>query len=170
MVLNKKSFTLVEILISISLFSIIILFLYQTLDMTKKSNTFYSEKLDIKKDQNNLKKILFLDLIHKYQDNNSTKISQDNDENSIFQLKSTNTYHNPFYEHITYMISKEKNLLRIESYNVFNKVKIDEDFFSKSYIDVLENRVSKFKVKIQKNKQIVFYIEKENKEKVIFSF
>ncbi len=166
----KKAFTLVEILISISLFSIIILFLYQTLDMTKKSNSFYSNKLEIKQKQNELKKILFLDMIQKYADNNSTKILVDNEKNAIFQIKSTNIYHNPYYENITYMVSKEKNLLRIESKNIFNKEKLNDEFFNSLYIDVLENNISKFKVSKQTNKKIVFYLEKENKDKIIFSY
>ncbi|MEA3384309.1 MAG: prepilin-type N-terminal cleavage/methylation domain-containing protein [Campylobacterota bacterium] len=165
---SKKAFTLVEILISISLFSIIILFLYQTLDMTKKSNSFYSQKLDIKKDQNDIKKVIFLDLIHA--DKNSVKISLDNDENTIFQITTTNIYHNPFNKHVTYLVSKEQNLLRIESKIVFNKNKIDENFFNNSYIDILDKELKKFKVNKQINKKIVFYILKENQEKIVFSF
>ena len=168
--LNKKSFTLVEILISISLFSIIILFLYQTLDMTKKSNTFYSTKLDIKKNENSIKKIIFLDLIHKSKDINSTKTTLDKEKNSIFQIKSANIYHNPFYENITYMVSKEKNLLRIESFDTFDRGKLTENFFNKSYIDTLDSNITKFKAIVQNDKKIVFYLEKDNNQKIIFSY
>ena len=159
----KKSFTLVEILISISLFSIIILFLYQSLDITTKSNDFYTLKLEDKQKQNNIKKILFLDFTF---ETNSSVVSEDSDKNSIISFKSTNTYHNPFYENITYMVSKEKNLLRIESYTKFDKLKLDDNFFDTSYIDILDSNITKFKVKLQNKKKII-YIQNLNKNKII---
>jgi prepilin-type N-terminal cleavage/methylation domain-containing protein len=164
---KSKGFTLIEILISISIFSIVVVFLYQTLDMTQKSNDFYSEKLEDKQNQNYLKKIFFLDLMHKQ---GAEKIIKDREENSIFSFKSTNTYHNPFYEHITYMISKEKNFLRIESKKEINTKRLDEDFFKNSFIDVIDNNITKFKVKTQKDKKVVFYLLKDNKQKMIFAF
>ena len=60
----KKAFTLLEVLISITIFSIIIIFLYQSLEITQKSNNFYSDKLELKQDDNSLKKMFFLDFIH----------------------------------------------------------------------------------------------------------
>ena len=73
----KKSFTLVEVIISITLFAIIVLFLYETLDGTKKSNQFFNDKLVQKQDTNSIKKILFMDFIHEL-DDGSIKIDKDN--------------------------------------------------------------------------------------------
>lgn len=165
----KKSFTLVEILISISLFSIIILFLYQTLDMTQKSNDFYSSKLDLKKEQNNIQKILFLDTINQIE-NNNTNIENTKDDYSILTLKTSNTFHNPFYQHITYMVSKNKNLIRIESKNRFNQKKLNDDFFDNAYIDIILSDISIFKIKVQVDKQIAFYIKQKNNNKILFTF
>ncbi|MEA2050808.1 MAG: prepilin-type N-terminal cleavage/methylation domain-containing protein [Campylobacterota bacterium] len=165
----KKSFTLVEILISISLFSIIILFLYQTLDMTQKSNDFYSSKLDLKKEQNNIQKILFLDTINQIE-NNNTIIENTKDDYSILTLKTSNTFHNPFYQHITYMVSKNKNLIRIESKNRFNQKKLNDDFFDNAYIDIILSDISIFKIKVQVDKQIAFYIKQKNNNKILFTF
>ncbi|MEA2017725.1 MAG: prepilin-type N-terminal cleavage/methylation domain-containing protein [Campylobacterota bacterium] len=167
-----KSFTLVEILISISLFSIIVLFLYQSLNITQKSNQFYTEKLNDKQEINNIKKILFLDLIHSI--DSKFTIELDNDNNNIFKLNSTNYYHNPFYNNITYLITKEQNLVRIESDKKFDKNKLNDDFFENSYIDILDSNITKFK--ISKNSietlddKIAIYIEKNNEEKIIFGF
>ncbi len=165
--LKKYGFTLIEILISISIFSIVIIFLYQTLDMTQKSNLFYSKKLTNKQNQNNIKKIFFLDLIHKSK-NITTKLDKEN--NTIVTLQTTNTYHNPFYTNITYLVSREKNLLRIESKTKFNQSKLNDLFFDTSYIDTLDSNITTFKILEQKNKKIAIYIEKEKQEKVIFSF
>ena len=163
---NKTSFTLVEILVSIAIFTIVILFLHQALDMTQKTNSFYSEKLDEKKLQNNLKKMFFLDLIHK---NKGFISKEDRQKNSIVTFQTTNTYHNPFYQNITYMVSKEKNLIRIESKTKFNSRKLNNNFFNTSYIDIIDSNITKFKVKEQKDKKIVFYILKEN-DKILYSF
>lgn len=156
-----------EILIAISLFSIIVLFLYQTLDMTNKTNNFYSKKLDEKKEQNYIKQILFLDLLNKT-DATST-IKKDRNGNSIFAFKSENTYHNPFYENITYFVTRENNLIRIESLIAFNKDKIDDNFLDNAYIDILYKDIEKFKL-VDNKKKIAFYIQKKNKEKILFSF
>ena len=163
---KQNGFTLIEILISISIFSIVILFLHKTLDMTQKSNAFYSEKLKDKKEQNNLKKMFFLDLIQKK--SSLFKSIEDKEKNSIVKFKTTNTYRNPFFQNITYMVSKEKNLLRIESKDEFDTKKLNDAFFKNSYIDIVDNNITKFKVKKQKDK-VLFYILKEN-QKILYSF
>ena len=163
---KQNGFTLIEILISISIFSIVILFLHKTLDMTQKSNAFYSEKLEDKKEQNNLKKMFFLDLIQKK--SSLFKSIEDKEKNSIVKFKTTNTYRNPFFQNITYMVSKEKNLLRIESKDEFDTKKLNDAFFKNSYIDIVDNNITKFKVKKQKDK-VLFYILKEN-QKILYSF
>ena len=167
----KKSFTLIEILISISLFSIIILFLYQSLDITQKSNQFFSDKLSQKQDINNIKKIMFIDIIHST-DQSLIKIEKDRDKNSIFYINTTNYYHNPFYNNITYLITKEKNLVRIESLKPFVKDKLNDNFFDDVYIDILYSDIEKFKISKNtienKNDKIAIYIETTKNKKIIF--
>jgi prepilin-type N-terminal cleavage/methylation domain-containing protein len=163
----KSGFSLMEILVSIAIFSIVIIFLYQTLEITEKSNNFYSDKLVKKQRENDIKEILFLDLIHK---KGLEKISNDKNENNIIKFKSTNTFHNPFFENITYLVSRKKNLLRIQSKKEFNQNQLTDNFFNNSYIDIIDNNITKFKVKTQKDKKIVFYIKKDNKKVIIFSF
>ena len=58
----KKSFTLLELLISILIFSIIIVFLYKTLDQTKYSNTLFTKKQEILKESNHLHNIFLEDV------------------------------------------------------------------------------------------------------------
>lgn len=165
--MKKNSFTLVEILVSITIFSIVVLFLYETLDMTKKSNNFYSEKLEDKQEQTRIKKILFLDMMHKVGD---IKIDSHKDGSKIVKFRSKNIYHNPFYDNITYLVSRDKNLIRIESKKEFDQKKLDDDFFKNSYIDHFDTNVTKLQVKKQADKSLVFYILKENKEKMLFRF
>jgi len=156
-----------EILISITLFSIIILFLYGTLDITQKSNLFYSKQLEVKQENNRLEKIIFSDLINMKLDG-TVVITEDKNKNNIITFQSNNSYHNPFYKNITYLITRENNLVRIESKDIFDSLKLEDSFFDYSYIDILKKNIKK--MKIHKGEKINFYIEFENKKKLIFSF
>ncbi|MEA3513303.1 MAG: prepilin-type N-terminal cleavage/methylation domain-containing protein [Campylobacterota bacterium] len=163
----KKAFTLVEILISISLFSIIIIFLYQSLDMTQKSNDFFSEKLEVKLESQNIKKILFMDMINK-----KDKINLDSsDEFAILQITTNNYYHNPFYENITYLVTKEKNLVRLESKEKFNKAKLDDEFFDNTYIDILQKDIKVFKIAYDEKdeEKLSIYIKKLDDEVILIA-
>lgn len=163
----RKAFTLVEMMVSIVLLSIIVLFLYQTLDMTKLSNTFYKNQLQQIKDQNKIKLLMFEDMVNSFDSNGSTEpYFDDKNENSVLNIKSYNTFHNPFFNHITYFVSRENNLIRCESQSKFDKNKI-YDFSENAYIDVVDQNVSKFKIsqhKKEKNNYVVYIKYEDNKE------
>ena len=164
--MNKQSFTLIEILISISLLAIIVLFLYQTLDVTTKSNKFFQEKLSIQEYKTNLKKIFFKDIIYSY----SIKTEYDKNKNIILDINTSNTYHDSFYNNITYLISKDNNLLRIESKNKFKKDKLYDEFFDTSYIDTIAIDVNKFKVTKTNDKQYAIYLKFKDESDMMFTF
>jgi len=159
----KKAFTLLEVLISITLFSIIVIFLFQSLDISQKSNNFYSNQLELKQNDNSLKKMFFLDFVHN--DSNITA-PFDSENNSILTFKSSNTYHNPFYNYITYFVSKESNLIRIESKEKFENNKLSDMFFDTCYIDIVAKDIIKFK--LDKKKKSI-YIKQKEKEDILFS-
>jgi prepilin-type N-terminal cleavage/methylation domain-containing protein len=159
----KKGFTLLEILISITIFSIVILFLYQTLDITQKSNNFYSQKLKDKQNLNNFKKLIFRDIINKQ---NDIKIELDRDNNHIVKYQTKNTYHNPFYNNITYFVTKDKELVRIESKTIFDEKNINDEFFNTAYIDIIAYNIEKFKINTSKDKTS-FYIKKSNNIEIL---
>ena len=109
-----------------------------------------------------------MDLINKKEDIKNI-IIEDKEKNNILSIQSNNTYHNPFYNHITYLITKENSLIRIESKIKFDKTKVTDDFFEYAYVDILDKKVTKFKIKEQNNK-IFFYIQYQDKSKTLFSF
>lgn len=156
----KKSFTIMEMMISIALFSIIMIFLYQALDITKDTNSYFTNKLNQFETKNNIKKLLFQDFLNS--ENNIT-ITNDRDDNTILQLNSSNLYHNPFYTNITYILSKKGNLIRCESGKKFDKNKI-YDFVDEAYIDIVDNNISKFKISHIKKypKNYILYIQYKN--------
>ena len=164
--MNKKAFTLIEVLISITLLVIIVLFLYQVLDITTKSNKFFSSKLLIQTDKIRLKDIFVMDIMHSGS-NMIENLTENRDKNTILSLKSTNTYHNNSYNNITYLLSKENNLIRIENKRRFNKDKVDYDFLDQAYIDILTTNIDKFKV-AYKHEKYSIYIKFKDETDMMF--
>lgn len=165
--MKVRGFTLVEILIAISIFSIITLFLYKALDQTKNTNDFFASKLVKQERLNDLKKVIFLDLMEKVDGNITIKA---NDElGSIVQFQSANSFHNPFYSHITYLVSKDKNLIRLESQTKFLLDRTPYEFYDTTYIDRLANDIEKFEV-IQNGKKLVVYIKQKNSPAIAFQY
>lgn len=138
----KKGFSLLEILIVIGIFFILLLFLYQFLDLSKKNHTFYEKKLNHITNETKLKTIFIEDIFEA----RKITITTDINGNSIVSLETTNLYHEQFFNHVTYVLSKEKNLLRIESSKPFNKTNLSAGFFDNAYIDRLQDKVSRFEI------------------------
>lgn len=143
----KKAFTLVEVVISITIFALIILFLYKTLEQSQSNNNFFTTQFDIKKRENIFKKLFYKDLINVKE--GSLNILEDTSFGTIFQFETLNGMHNPFYTHVVYFKSKN-NLIRIESKTKFNYNNLVEDFFEQSYIDIVMSDVSDFFISTNK--------------------
>ncbi len=169
--MKRSGFTLIELLISIALFAIITIFLYQTLDMNEKSNIFYEQKLESYQNADDLKFIIYEDILNNSAiDTNKTKvITKDKNDNTILRLYTSNTFHNSFYANVTYFLGKEGNLFRIESKEFFNPEAV-YDVLKKSYIDVIYTGVEKFRVvKKEKEKDFALYILFTNGEKIFIT-
>ncbi|WP_428025610.1 PulJ/GspJ family protein [Arcobacter sp.] len=162
----KKGFTLIEILISITLFSIILVFLYKALDLTKESNFFYEKKLDNLESSNKLKAILYEDIAKA----KSIEITFDRSLNTILKIQTNDMYHNPFYKYATYIVSQDKNLLRIESLNKFNEKEVLDSFFTEAFVDKLDSEVIKFKISQSKDNKKIYSILLQKKDKPIVFF
>lgn len=143
---------------------IIILFLYKTLDDAK----LFSQKLQThttkNKSNNDLYQIILEDIA---ESTSKFVISQDNNQNSIITFSTSNSFYNPFYSNVTYLISSNKNLLRIESLYQFDKQERAVDFYDKTYIDILKSDIESFKV-IPKEDRYIFIIDSKNEDQLLF--
>ena len=162
----KKSFTLLELLISISIFSIIIVFLYKTLDQTKYSNILFSKKQETLKESNHLHNILLEDVT---ESNSIPTVTPDKNKNSIVKINTSNTYHDAFFNNVTYLVGNTKKLLRIESEKVFTEFEAKNiDFYRNAYIDVLLEDIEYFELKNDGN-NYNFVIKQKAKDRVIYN-
>ena len=162
----KKSFTLLELLISISIFSIIIVFLYKTLDQTKYSNILFSKKQETLKESNHLHNILLEDVT---ESNSIPTVTPDKNKNSIVKINTSNTYHDAFFNNVTYLVGNTKKLLRIESEKVFTELEVKNiDFYRNAYIDVLLEDIEYFELKNDGN-NYNFVIKQKAKDRVIYN-
>jgi prepilin-type N-terminal cleavage/methylation domain-containing protein len=161
----KKSFTLLELLISITLFSIIVVFLYKTIDQTKHSNNLFSNKEQALKESNHLHNIFLEDIA----ESSSITITSDKNKNSIIKIVTNNTYHNAFFNNITYLINSSKKLVRIESYQAFNELQpMTLDFEANSYMDILLEDIELFELK-NSGVNYNFLLKQKNKDRSFFN-
>lgn len=161
----KKSFTLLELLISITLFMIIVVFLYKTLDQTKHSNELFLKKEEVLKQSNYLHNIFLEDIA----ESSNITVIYDKNKNAIVKIITNNTYHNAFFNNVTYLINSSKKFVRIESYEVFNELEpMGLDFYDNSFIDVLLENIEYFEVKDDKV-NYNFFIKQKNQDRLFFN-
>lgn len=160
----KKAFTLLELIISITLFMIIVVFLYKTLDQTKYSNNLFFNKQELLKQSNYLHNIFLEDIAEA----SSITVIYDKNKNAIVKIVTDNSYHNSFFNNITYILGATNKLVRIESMKTFNTELKDDDFYQNSFIDILLEDIEYFDVK---NMQINynFIIKQFNKNRIFYN-
>jgi hypothetical protein len=144
---------------------IIVVFLYKTLDQTKHSNKLFSNKQEVLKESNHLHNIFLEDIA----ETSSVTVTYDKNKNAIIKIVTYNTYHNAFFNNVTYLIGNTKELIRIESGKTFDTLQSVEDaFFNNAFIDVLLEDVEYFDIKNSGN-NYVFVIKQKNKERVFYN-
>ncbi len=169
--MNKKGFTLIEVMVSITIFSIVIVFLYQSLNLSKTFNETFTKHLNNYISIYDLEKIIFEDIL---ETKGEISIKTDKNDNTIFQItQSNNTYHDPFNKYITYLLSNNNKLIRIESKEKFDITKSKNAFLEKqnTYIDIVAKDIEKFKIlnNIKNSKAFTIYIKTVQGKDYLFS-
>ena len=143
----KKAFTLVEIIISIFLFSLIMIFLYKSTSNLRLNNKNLKENHSKSKTFNKVLYQLKNDLIL------SSKVKIDNEKNKI-ELITTNTlYENSNPKVIWTILKQSKTLIRVENKKIATtNIKLKSIKFYQS----------------KRKDKILCYIEKNNNKKIIF--
>jgi len=151
----KKSFTLIEILISITILSVLFLALSNVIAYLSNSSVFISKNYEKSKNNNRFLKILYYDLL------NADEVAIRNTKNySFVKLRTSNSLYRIPKPYVIWYVSKNKNsLMRLESSKDIN-ITDKEDY----YLDKFAQNVKIFKIYKKDGKYFVYL----NKNKPIY--
>ncbi len=124
----RKGFTLIELLVSISILSIMMIFLYKSYASLNTTNNFYETKVNVMQSTQLKKRVIYLDFALKLDENVS--IRKQNPQEDVVFFQSANSVHKRFNPYIAYLVKNEK-LYRLESLKKFKEYPLSqEDVFS----------------------------------------
>ena len=142
----RKAFTLIEMMIAISILSIMMIYLYTTNASVNKSNIFYAKQVN-KLNQLTLKKrVLFLDI--SFMLYRQYSIIHNNKNEDILFLQTTNSLHKRVNPFVAYIV-KNKKLYRLESFKKLIYPFSQDDKFDVDYFGDIEH----FRVYKQKKRE-----------------
>ncbi len=164
---QRDGFTLIELLVSISILSIMMIFLYKSYASLNISNKFYKQKISEIEDEQLKKRVMFLDFSLLLDNNNSTVIifNQNKKEDAVF-FQSSHSIHKRYNPYIAYIVNNSK-LYRLESLKAFKVFPItQESEFSVDYLgEVNSFRVYYHQKKTQELTSELFLIHVDFKTK-----
>jgi len=108
----RNAFTLIEMMISISILSIIMIFLYQSYAAINQSNRLYAKKTNSIIGEQKRQRVIYMDFSLALFGTISI-IKQEKNEDTVF-MQSSNSIHQRYNPYIAYILKDEK-LYRLES-------------------------------------------------------
>lgn len=146
----RKGFTLVELMVSIVILSIMMLFLYKSYSGLNKSNKIFDKEVQKVSKIEKIKQILYLDFTLAQ---GVTILNQDNKEDVVF-LKTRSSVHNRVNPYVAYIV-KAKILYRLESLRELKEYPLGAD--SEFVVDKLKG-VELFRVYPSRENQNSLYL------------
>ena len=159
---NKKAFSLVELIVSILLLSIIAMFLYSTTSSLQKRNKIFAQKEKLLEKDDKLLDLLYDDIFESNELNISTN------EFTILSMHTKNTLYDIDYPYVTWLVYKNDNtLLRFESILPFSKMNIDNNYLY--HISKVSKDCEVFKIyQSKKRDKILIDIKFKGKNHLIY--
>lgn len=134
----RRAFTLIEVIVSVALLSLVILYMYDAIDMLKMSNKTYEKHYKIKHDDTKIQKTLSLDLMQ------ATNIKVYKNEFDRLTLETKNSHFDIEAPYICYLV-RDNMLYRLESNKpIYDK--ITDDMLKNIKFEILKESVERFKV------------------------
>ncbi len=112
--MRRNAFTLIEMMIAISLFAVVMIFLYQAMATVDKSNIFYTKRLKEITTQQSLYKTIYLDLA--LSQPKTGQIENISKEEDMVFMQTSHVLHTHVMPYVVYFV-KDKHLYRVESAN-----------------------------------------------------
>ncbi len=157
--MKRSGFTLIEMMIAISILAMISVFLYKAIAQLDHSNKFYGQKLQNITDSQKMLNLFYLDLsLVRY---NSMNVDTQDKEFDHLYFQTSNSIHNRIEPYIAYVI-QEKRLYRIES-----SIKLSYPILSDSEI-VMDDLgvVENFRLYATKT-HFLIYLKQPTKEEIL---
>ena len=141
--MNKRAFTLIELMVSIALTVIVVLFLYKALATQEISNKVLAKNAASLHQTDQIFDLLYKDFL----ESNETKIATTfNKDYNILYLSTKNSLHDIPFAHVVYYVNvKDKTLVRLESAHPM-KLPVDLEKIKYIFADTLIDKVTKFRV------------------------
>jgi len=154
----KKAFTLIEVMISVVIFSILILFMSKVVDSLNSSIQSLKTKQLSNIKQKQLTKALYADILEA----KTIKIYNKNKNYSVLYIQTANSLYNIAMPYVVWYVSKkDKALMRLESATNIELPVND------GYLDIFQKGVKIFKIYNNKDKYFVFIKAKKD---IFFEF
>jgi len=157
---GRKAFTLLEVLISITLLGIVIVALFSAVDMMQDSNEHLAKHLETSKKITKSTKVLYLDMMDS--DGNIT-IQKDEFSRVCIEETRNSLYALPSAKVCWVVLKKDRTLARIEG-NGYNLPLNTEE---RVEVDLVMSDITLFDVYHEKDKILVL-IQQKNKEPISF--
>jgi len=162
MKLKRAAFTLIEMMIAITILSIMMLFLYKSYANLNISNSNLKQETSRLLNIQQIKKVIYLDFLTALY-HSTTIINREKDEDFVF-LQTTHSIHKRFNPYITYLVKNQK-LYRLESLKKITKYELASD--SEFDIDYI-GEVHSFRVyKSKKREMFLVHIDFKNRDEIL---
>lgn len=157
----KKGFTLLEMMIAISILSIMMIFLYRSNAALQFSNKTYQKEAQKIFTVDKIKEVIYLDFLLA---NSSVKFKHEKHKADTIFLQTSHSLHRRINPYIVYLVQNKK-LFRVESLTQITQLPLaaEQDYS----IDLIANVDSLDIYKSKKETQFLFYMVLQNKEKIV---
>ncbi len=157
-----RAFTLVELMIAITLTALLLTLLYNSANtITKSGEKYLTKEKELIQNVQKIQKLLTLDLLNS--DINSTSISNiEPSEPSTILLHTSNSLHDIENPWVLYKTTQNNELLRIES-PYKPKLPLTQQYSPNIFVDLICNRVKKFNIHKVKSEFLVIFQCQQNR-------